>query len=369
MMHVLFVTRHSLDRFSGGDKIQIINTKQALERQGIRVTLTSNVTHDLSGIDIVHVFNPSLVSSRIAKTARAAGIPLVISTIHWDMRERYRAMFSVNKAFLTLKPPRYLWHYCSAQIRALLYNYVWNPIMDRRLGSFVRQADLLLPNSQAEADILIRQFGIPHDRCAVVVNGFDTTLAERAAAGTFKTKHHLDDFILCAGRIEYRKNQLALIQALMDFPVPLVFVGAPFDPRYVALCKALAARRGHTFFIEHIDQAELFNAYADARVHALVSWYETPGLASLEACATGTNIVVSRGGCTEEYFGQHAEYCNANDPASIRIAVERAWNKLPQIDANRAAAGRFTWDATAEQTLAAYTRAQSAKPELPVKNG
>jgi glycosyltransferase involved in cell wall biosynthesis len=359
-MNVLFIIRQSLSNLSGGDKIQILGTKQALEKLGVRISVSSEPQPDLNNIDIVHAFNPSQLSTAPLKAARAKKIPVVVSTIHWDMREYYRAMFAVNKDYLTLKPSRFLQHYLSNQFRTLLYNFAWNPYINRKLQSIFQLADMLLPNSNAEARLIERQFSIPLSRCSVIVNGFDTSLADHATPGRFAQQHRLKDFILCVGRIEYRKNQLALIQALMDFQAQLVFIGKEFNLGYAALCKKLGKRRGNTVFIDHINQQELFNAYADAKVHALVSWYETPGLASLEAGAVGTPLVVSRRGSTEEYFGELAEYCEPDNPASIRTAIERAWNK-PKGDAlQRRIRERCTWDEAARQTLSAYRRLKSA---------
>ncbi len=360
-MNVLFITRTSIEQLSGGDKIQLSKTREALEKLGVTVTLATCNDAIPSGTDIVHVFNPSQMSTTPLRAARAAGIPVIVSTIHWDMREYYRAMFAVNRKFFSIKPPQYLRHYTVAQLKALLYNCVWNPRILRKLREVFRFADVLLPNSQAEATLLMKDFSVPEDRIMTVVNGFDTSMASDTAAGQFKREHHHDDFVLCAGRIEYRKNQLALIEALMDEPYPLVFIGRPFDPGYTALCKALAARRGKTIFIDHMDQRRLYLAYRDARVHALVSWYETPGLASLEAGAVGTNLVVTRGGCTEEYFGPDAAYCTPDDPQSIRDAVRQAWDK-PKSDAlSKRIARSYTWDEAGRQTLAAYRRVKPAQ--------
>lgn len=360
-MNILFLTRSSIESLSGGDKFQILNTKTALEQLGVSVTASSEQNMNLSGVDIVHVFNPSQMSTAPLLAAHAAGIPVVVSTIHWDMREYYRAMFTVNREYLSIKPRQYLRYYVTSQLKSLLYNYVWNPHTIRKLRTVFQHADLLLPNSIAEANLLMNDFAIPKGRIVPVVNGFDATLAKSATAGQFKKMNNLGDFVLCAGRIEYRKNQLALIRALMDEPYTLVFIGRPLDPGYMALCTALGKRRGKTVFINHMDQQQLFNAYRDARVHALVSWYETPGLSSLEAGSVGTNLAVTRGGCTEEYFGPDAAYCEPDDLTSIRDAVRQAWNKPRSDTLPKRIASTYTWEEAGRQTLAAY---QQLKPAM-----
>ena len=165
----------------------------------------------------------------------------------------------------------------------------------------------------------------------------------------------MSDFILCAARLEYRKNQFHFLQSMMKNNLPIVFIGNnQFNRGYTALCKKLADTRGNVLFIDHISQEELFSAYTNAKVHALPSWYETPGLSSLEAGATGCNIVVSNRGSTQEYFQDFAEYCNPSDPNSIHRAIITAYNKQKTPQLQNHIREHFTWQSAIEATLTAY---------------
>ena len=66
--------------------------------------------------------------------------------------------------------------------------------------------------------------------------------------------------------------------------------------------------------LEH-DDPLLASAYAAARVFALPSWFETPGLAALEAALAGSAVAITPFGSTREYFGDLVTYCR---PASAR---------------------------------------------------
>jgi glycosyltransferase involved in cell wall biosynthesis len=107
-------------------------------------------------------------------------------------------------------------------------------------------------------------------------------------------------------------------------------------------------------FVGQRPPTELRALYHAARVHACVSWYETPGLASLEAALCGCNIVVAPGGCTREYFGDAAHYCEPDDPRSIQAAVEAALAAEPDFDLAVRVAREFNWDAAARNTLRGY---------------
>src|SRR5207245_1548094 len=135
--------------------------------------------------------------------------------------------------------------------------------------------------------------------------------------------HGPDDFVLFVGRVEPRKNVLGLIRAVARMGVPLVVVGAPpaGHERYAEQCR----RAGLGFVrwlgaMEH-DDPMLASAYAAARVFALPSWFETPGLAALEAALAGAAVVVTPFGCTREYFGNRVEYARPDRASEIHTAI------------------------------------------------
>ncbi len=94
-----------------------------------------------------------------------------------------------------------------------------------------------------------------------------------------------------------------------------------------------------------------------AKVHALVSWMETPGLSSLEAGAMDCNIVVTKKGDTQEYFENFAYYCEPDDVNSIKTALDLAYNNPVNSDLKRKILNQYTWEKTAEKTLEAYQMA------------
>jgi len=210
---------------------------------------------------------------------------------------------------------------------------------------------VLLPNSRAEQQQIEACFGIA--RPAVIVpNAVDATLFG-PPTGALPTRRG----VLCVGRIEPRKNQFALIAALRGSGIPLTLVGQAgrFSGSYARRCQRAAD--ANVQFVDAQPPAELRRFYHAAAVHACVSWYETPGLASLEAALCGCALVVTPGGCTREYFGDEAHYCEPDEPDSIREAVEDALSTEPSDALARRVAAEFTWSAAAARTLAAYEQA------------
>jgi glycosyltransferase involved in cell wall biosynthesis len=89
-------------------------------------------------------------------------------------------------------------------------------------------------------------------------------------------------------------------------------------------------------------------------VFALLSWFETPGLAALEAALAGAAVVVTSLGCTREYFGEFADYAPPDRVRQISAALERAWSRGPQEDLRARIKGRYLWPHVARQTAEAY---------------
>jgi glycosyltransferase involved in cell wall biosynthesis len=100
--------------------------------------------------------------------------------------------------------------------------------------------------------------------------------------------HGLNEFALCVGRIEPRKNQLRLVQALRSSKIPVVMVGRRMNAKFFEAVKQ--AMKSSDVIIEETNQEQLKRIYAAARVHVLPSIYETPGLASLEAVQWGVTL-------------------------------------------------------------------------------
>jgi glycosyltransferase involved in cell wall biosynthesis len=128
------------------------------------------------------------------------------------------------------------------------------------------------------------------------------------------------------------------------------------------LCKKHANSR--TIFITNgVSEDDLIPVYQNARVHVLASWFETPGLVSLEAALAGCAVVTTDRGSPREYFGDLARYCRPDSIGSIRCAVEQAWEEGPTPGLREHVLNNFTWETVAKRTLDAYQLALSqAKP-------
>jgi glycosyltransferase involved in cell wall biosynthesis len=369
-MRVLFVnSRENTQAIPGGDTVQMVSTQAALEYLGLTVEAWNahELAHSaLPHCDIAHIFN--MQTPEPAWTAmqalQARGTPVVLSPIYWDMyahwaesaiaeQPRWRALAG------RLGEPRTRGLYVRWQKLKSPTKALWRT--QRRL---LRRAARVLPNSLSEAVLLEHSFALGRGfqrKVAVVPNAIDTQFYQQLPAPNevFCQRYGVRDFVLQVGTVYPAKNQLALIEALFDLPVPLVFIGQTMDAasNYVQQCRERAAQRGNTVFIDRLPHHELPGIYALAAVHALPSWRETPGLVSLEAAAAGCRIVTTSIGSTRDYFGDLAWYCHPSDLKSIRQAVLAALAAPTPHELRQRVLNRYTWQRAAEATVTAYEAA------------
>jgi len=91
------------------------------------------------------------------------------------------------------------------------------------------------------------------------------------------------------------------------------------------------------------------NSYRGARCVVYASLYEGFGLPVLEAMASGTPVVTSRGGATEEIAGGAAVLVDPLDPESIAAGIAGALERRAQlVPLGLERARGFTWVAAAD---------------------
>jgi glycosyltransferase involved in cell wall biosynthesis len=187
-----------------------------------------------------------------------------------------------------------------------------------------RLADLVLPNSRAEAELVSQGFGITADKVKVVPNGCDERFAT-ATPDVFIREHGKKDFVLYVGHMGLgRKNLLVLIEAMQQIDRPLVIVAKTLDNSYARQCRDAAKLVKDCLIIPALpqDSEMLASAYAACDTFCLPSLFETPGLAALEAGLAGAKVVITRYGGTQEYFGDMARYVEPGDAPALREALQ-----------------------------------------------
>ncbi len=365
MPRILFQSRQTLFSVPGGDTIQIQKTAEHLKALGCTVDISTELSPDLRGYDLVHLFNLTRPQETFlqALNARKQSRPIVLSPIYVDYREFDRKSRKGLGGLMVRHLPSGLTEYIKIAGRAVANQEVnrgtihllcrgYNHVQTRLLAL----CNLLLPNSESEMRRIERDFKSARSiQYQVVPNAVDAKLFD-ASRPLPALDSRFTGCVLCVARIEGRKCQLELVRALKNADLKLVLIGAP-APNHLSYYKSVKSAMGsNTELISHIDHSDLPAYYAAAKVHALVSWMETTGLSSLEAAAMGANIVVTDKGDTRDYFGEHAFYCDPSSIESIRRAVMEALHAPHASLLQARVRDHYTWDRAAEESLNAYEK-------------
>ncbi|HEV3023622.1 MAG TPA: glycosyltransferase [Pirellulales bacterium] len=338
---VLFAGKVTALDAPGGGEVQMSALARSLGEIGVTARPWRPWEEPLNAGNCLHLFGSLPEHLPLVHWAKRKGLAVVLSTIAWfDLASCWREPWSFSRRLTA----------CGKFLTRAAF-----PAFNSWRRRLYHAVDLLLPNSQAEAEQLTRYFGVAPRRIRVVPNGADTRFADASPEPFARLVGHRN-FILCAGRIEPRKNQLGVIKALSPGNVPLVVLGdvVPGHEAYLAACRRAAAP--HVRFIGRLDHDDplLASAYAACGCLVLAGWYETPGLAALEAGMSGTPLVLPRGGCAREYFGEHADYVAPNNPAGLWRAVRAALAKGRSRQLAELVRGSFSWRSAALATREAY---------------
>jgi glycosyltransferase involved in cell wall biosynthesis len=369
-MKVLFQSRATLFTVPGGDTIQLTKTAEFLRRQGVQVDIATEPEPSLAGYDLVHLFNlmrPQEVYGQ-AHRAKKHGSPVALSTIYGLYTEYERKARRGLAGLVVRHTPR--WQIERLKVVARMvsnaeagYGNVMVALRGyKSLCSRVSSlADVFLPNSHSEMERVHADFPVSLEKPYVVVpNAVDVEVFDPHRLQIDPAVRRFEGCVVSAARIEGRKCQLELVTAVRDLGVDLVLIGqpAPNHLKYFEAVKAAAGPRVH--FADQMGQQQIAQFFAVAKVHALVSWMETPGLSSLEAGAMGCNLVVTEKGDTRDYFGDEAIYCEPDSVDSIRAAVAQAIVTPRSSGLQERIRSQYTWQRAAQMTREGYEQALGA---------
>jgi glycosyltransferase involved in cell wall biosynthesis len=362
-MKVLFQTRTNLFEAPGGDMVQMLKTKEYLEKTGVEVDISLEFEPDLSQYDLVHLFNlmePQDIYLQM-RNAKRQGKKIALSTIYglYTEFERKARGGMFQKVANVLSP------YQIGYIKTLIKHYkekrmhkgVYKMLFKGYYGlmkEIVDNTDIFLPNSISEMNRVKQEFKLKDIRFSSIPNAIDKTIFSEHHSEAHNKYPELKDSILCAARLEGRKSTLNLVRAVKGSSHKLVLAGkeSQNQKEYVAQIHQEAGE--NVVFLGPVPHENLTDLYQMAKVHALVSWMETPGLSSLEAAAMGCNIVVTTKGDTYDYFGDYAFYCEPDDVESIREAIKKAYETPVNPALRQMVLDKYTWEKTAAETLKAY---------------
>lgn len=338
-MKITFATYQSLSLLHGGPRVQILQTKNELEKLGVHVSLFQPwESFDRKSCDLVHLFSANLGTFHLASVLNNFNIPFVSSSIFYTEHSPayIRTILGLSKTLKRFKSG--LW---------TSYDYT---------QQICNWSKAILPNTHDEGKLISEGLGISTTKISVVPNGVEARF-EFGDPALFKKKYGIENFILNVGHIgPARKNVLQLIRALKIIDHPAVIIGKVSETSEGKQCLEEARRSKNILIIDGLDNDSemLASAYAACDVFALPSLFETPGIAALEAALAGAKIVITPYGGTKEYFNSMAMYVEPRSVESIKNGIILALNSQKKSDLKDHVKKEFLWSAVAKKTLAVY---------------
>lgn len=248
--------------------------------------------------------------------------------------------------------------------RMRTFNAVTTWGMQQVVSRAARHADGLIAVTAAARDDIVAELGLSPERFSVVHHGAARPdRVSPAPEAEVRSRYGLEGrrVVLCVASKRPHKNQELLIRAaaLLDDDVVVVLAGHP-EP-YDAELRTLSARLGvqdRVRFADYVPDAELETLWRLAGVAAFPTRAEGFGMPVLEALARRVPVACSDLPVLREVSGGLARTFSPDDPGEAAAAITAALSR-PASAATAGAdwAARFTWEAAAAGTWAAYVKA------------
>jgi glycosyltransferase involved in cell wall biosynthesis len=212
----------------------------------------------------------------------------------------------------------------------------------------VRAAARVVTCSERTRSDLVRSYGVPFERIAVIPHG----VAPEFTPGPVRGERA---YALVVGAVELRKDPLAAVRAAARAGLPVVVAGPVRDSGLAGELVRRGARLDG-----YVGRPELVELYRGAACLVFPSRFEGFGLPILEAMACGTPVVATDDPAVQEVAGDAAILVPRARLAEGRGRALADREKLVTAGLERAAG--FRWDDAARRTVAVWRQALGVPP-------
>ena len=237
----------------------------------------------------------------------------------------------------------------------------------------LKNVDAIITDSYASKKDILRIVGVPETNISVAYLAADDIFKQTALTNERKKdlqkKYNLPEkFALYVGDVTWNKNVPMLLKAIKNTDIHLVMVGKSLIGEQVdqtnvwnkSLIESqkLAGSNKNVQRLGFLQTEDLISLYNLATVFVFPSVYEGFGLPVIEAMQVGCPIITTKGGSLEEVGGDAALYFDGTNSNELAKAIIKVINS-ETLQENLIAKGlkqaaRFSWQKTAEQTMAVY---------------
>lgn len=350
---------------SGGRETYVRELLAALRQQRPELRITAFVNRETAaaGSELWTSTADHVAALRASPTSRTRWAP---GQMLWLPRAARKAGVDVlhspaNVAPLHAAMPRVV------TVHDMLFERPSTRMLVRRAAS---SAAAVITVSQAARQAIAGPLGLAADRIAVIANGAAPPRALASDPMSLRARHRLGTgpmALVVAADLPHKNLDGALrgLAAMEAAARPvLVFVGSGTDAERLRGRAREFGVEEHARMLGRISEDELEQLYQLAALVVSPSLSEGFGLVALDALARGVPIACSDIPVAREVVGDCGVFFDANNAAEIAAAMAQLARGGTEVR-ERAQRGlrraqRFTWQRTAERTLAVYDGALAA---------
>ncbi len=213
------------------------------------------------------------------------------------------------------------------------YKYIDRKIYSYKFKTACLNADTIIAISEQTKRDIISYFGIAESKIKIVYQGCDEAFYKQINIEDLtiiKQKFNLkNDFLLCVGSIEKRKNQLLIVKALKHLPknIDVVLVGkpTPYQQEITDFVK-INNLENRVHILNHVGFSDLPGLYQAAKIFIYPSKFEGFGIPILEALNSGIPVIAAKGSCLEEAGGPQSIYISPTDDLTLAKEINKLLN-------------------------------------------
>lgn len=215
------------------------------------------------------------------------------------------------------------------------YGNIDRYIYTRKFRYACEQADVVIATSEQTKQDIVLYFGTPKQKIKVGYQNCDTRFQAKATVEdrlAVQKKYSLpDQFVLCVGTIEQRKNQLTVLHAFHQLNYPelkLVFIGKQTE-YYTQLIDYIDKHhlQDKVLFLQQIPTDDLPVIYQQAKLFIYASEFEGFGIPVLEGLRSEVPVIAANASSLPEVGGNMALYFEPKDVSGLLTCMNTVLTK------------------------------------------
>lgn len=230
----------------------------------------------------------------------------------------------------------------------------------------IKKASAVIALNVNAKQVFIKKSGVSEDRVHIIPNGVNTDLFY---PNEYETYDNIDFSILCIGRIEPLKNQLAILEAISliekeNLNIKVTFIGPIEDYDYYN--KMISFSKKHDIyksikFLRNLPIEEVIRQINLSTIFVFPSLTEVFSLALLEAMSCGKAIIASSIPQNQEILQSGNEFIivpptdtNALSKEILKLLNDEKLRKKLGENSRKTVIDHFDWSIIANRTLKVY---------------